>query len=69
MMVNLQPLEELIQFIESDVGLTGSCRDEPDSESVGWSEDGPMPMTFGHVRRARASLDQLLVSKPNAQPK
>lgn len=55
----LQPLEDLLQLVESDVGIYGNCADEPDSEPVGWCEQGPMLMTFGHVRRARTLLNEL----------
>ncbi|AUQ71059.1 hypothetical protein [Phaeobacter inhibens] len=56
---DLTALEELLTIIEDETGVNGICADEPDDGSVGWLEDGPMPMTFGHVRRARAALDAM----------
>jgi hypothetical protein len=51
-------MQELLDIIESEVGLTGTCADEPDDQSIGWDGDGkPLPMTFGHIRRARAEAD------------
>jgi hypothetical protein len=55
----MKAIEELIALIENDVGLNGNCKDEPDDDCVGWNAKGPMPMTFGHVRRARAELEAL----------
>jgi len=55
-------IDELITMIEQDVGLRpdGNCADDPDDECVGWDGDGkPLPMTFGHIRRARAELTKL----------
>lgn len=54
----MKAIEELIALAENEVGLNGNCRDGPDDESVGCDgEARPLPMTFGHVRRARAELD------------
>lgn len=55
-------IDELITMVEKEVGLRpgGHCADDPDSESVGWDGKGnPLPMTFGHVRRAREELNNL----------
>ncbi|MEM6625017.1 MAG: hypothetical protein AAF674_22600 [Pseudomonadota bacterium] len=55
----MKALRELLEIVENDVGINGGCSDEPDDESVGWDGKGnPLPMTFGHVRRARAELDK-----------
>jgi hypothetical protein len=56
---DLTALEELLSIVEDETGVNGNCADEPDGESVGWAEDGPLPMTFGHVRRARAALEAM----------
>lgn len=58
-MTDLTAIEELIALVEDDVGLNGNCNDEPDDDCVGWNAKGPMPMTFGHVRRARAELEAI----------
>lgn len=57
MLKDLTALEELLSIVEDETGVNDNCADEPDGEPVGWREDGPLPMTFGHVRRARAELD------------
>lgn len=33
--------------------------DEPEGDSVGWDQDGPMKLTFGDIRRARQELERL----------
>lgn len=59
--MDLKAIEELIELVEADVGINGACKGEPDGDSVGWSGSPmePLPMTFGHVRRAREALEQL----------
>lgn len=65
----MKAIEELIALVEADTGTNGTCKDLPDDESVGWrgeaGSDKVLPMTFGHVRRARAELEHL---KGNSQP-
>ena len=55
----MKALEELVSLVEADTGVTGNCQYEPDDDSVGWVGGKPRPMTFGHVRRARAELEKL----------
>ena len=50
------PLEELVATCEKEFGVTGICADEPDEEAVMSGLDGPSPITFGMIRRARRSL-------------
>lgn len=58
--MGLEALEALVSLVESDTGVLGNCKDEPDDDSVGWRGDKKeLPMTFGHVRRARTELDTL----------
>lgn len=53
----IEPINELLRLVEGETGINGLCHDEPDSEPVATFGDGsPSPMTFGHVRRARAAL-------------
>lgn len=56
----MKALNELVEIVESETGVNGNCSDHPDDESVGWAGDGsPLPMTFGHVRRARAEISRM----------
>lgn len=57
----LADLNALVLLVEGDVG---ELPDEDDDESVGSTklpsgEIVPLPMTFGHVRRARIAIDRL----------
>lgn len=55
---SISALEELVKLVEDEA--TGeTTAQEPDDESIGWDSNGPLPMTFGHIRRARAELDAL----------
>ncbi len=51
----IEPLGGLVGLVAGEV-LGPSVEDEPDSESVGANSDGPLPMTFGHVREAQAAI-------------
>lgn len=61
MNANLTAIEKLIELVENDVGLEpgGNCHNEPNDEPVGSTGDGPLPMTFGHIRAARNALENL----------
>jgi len=51
-------IQELLEIVEAETGCNDGCADEPDDDSVGWDGDGkPLPMTFGHIRRARIEAD------------
>ena len=50
----LEALEQLLSVMDVDGPATD---DDPDEDSVGWNGDGTeMPMTFGHLRRARSAI-------------
>jgi len=58
--MDVAAIEELIEMVEADTGVSGNCADEPDEDCVGWDGDNnPLIMTFGHVRQARAELEAL----------
>lgn len=57
--MKIEALEELVKIVEDETGVLGNCKDEPDDDSIGWTIDGDLPMTFGHVRRARAELEAM----------
>lgn len=59
-MTRFDALEALVSLVEDETGANTICSDEPNDGAVGWNGDGsPLPMTFGHVRRAREELDAL----------
>ncbi len=56
----MKAISELLDIIEDETGVLGNCADDPDDDTVGWDGDGkPLPMTFGHIRRARAELNAI----------
>lgn len=58
--MQIAALEDLLSIVEKEIGINGACSNEPDNSSVGWDGYGnPLPMTFGHVRRARAELEKI----------
>ncbi len=55
----MKALEELVALVEDDTGVNDVCKDESDDSCIGHYGDGkPLPMTFGHIRRARAELNK-----------
>lgn len=71
--IDVDALDELVRLVEEECTsaateeagdpIDGPWR-EPDDEPVGWAggHDGeavPLPMTFGHIRRARAAITAL----------
>jgi len=54
-----EAIAELLEIIEAETGILGVCKNEPNEASVGWKDKGELPMTFGHVRRARKELFNL----------
>lgn len=52
-------LGDLLSVTDGDGPTTA---DDPDEDSVGWDNDGPLPMTFGHIRRAQRALADLLAA-------
>jgi hypothetical protein len=59
---HIQALSELVDLVAQDI-LGPSVEDEPDNESVGMTIAGPLPMTFGHVRRAQKAIAVLKAEK------
>jgi hypothetical protein len=60
----LSAISDLIDLVAKETGAFDM--EDADSDSVGWNEDGPLPMTFGHIRRAKAELDALLSAQKTA---
>lgn len=61
----VRALEELVALVEADC-IGDETADDPDEDSVGWDGSGnPLPMTFGHVRRARAAITALATPAPS----
>lgn len=62
--MELDHIESLITLIEKDTGASELCKEEPDEDAVGWDGNGnPLPMTFGHIRRARQQFETLKASQ------
>lgn len=53
----IQDLEELVRIVGEDTGAF--VMPDSDEDSVGYTLEGELEMTFGHVRRARSALDIL----------
>lgn len=51
---DLEHLKALVDIVAKETGALVMV--DPDDDSVGWTEAGPLPMTFGHVRRAHSAL-------------
>lgn len=52
-------LKALVDIVSSEC-LSMDTQSDPDEDSVGWTGDGkPLPMTFGHIRRANRALGHL----------
>ena len=48
--------EPIVKYeIESALGET--TEDDLDEDSIGWQGDKPIPLTFGHLRRAAAATE------------
>lgn len=58
-------LEDLLDVTDSDDETTIN---EPDEDSIGWNGDGPLPMTFGHIRRAKKALAEYRDAPFNPPP-
>jgi hypothetical protein len=61
-MTTLEKLQELVRLVEAEYmnhlteGPNGYCADD---ESVSADVTGDSPLTFGHIRRARAAINAL----------
>jgi hypothetical protein len=54
---NISDLRDLFSIVAEETGALKM--DDADEDSVGWTTEGPLPMTFGHVRRAHTALAAL----------
>lgn len=65
-MTLLHWIKELVDLVADDT-LGPATVDDRDEDSVGWAGDGKeLPMTFGHVRRARQAIDILIADAERA---
>lgn len=64
----LTPIDDLLKIVEEEVGVYDTCADEPDDSSVGYGDGGDLPMTFGHVRRARKAIAALTAALNPQEP-
>ncbi|MEL6378016.1 MAG: hypothetical protein AAFQ04_12650 [Pseudomonadota bacterium] len=57
-------MQELLDIIENELGLKGPYPAHADETPVGRDGEGkPLPITFGHLRRARAEADAVAVKR------
>ncbi|MBO0134616.1 DUF551 domain-containing protein [Agrobacterium burrii] len=63
---NISDLRSLLSIVAEETGALKM--DDADEDSVGWTTEGPLPMTFGHVRRAHAALEGLEAALSAAEP-
>ncbi len=54
---SISDLRSLLSIVAEETGALKM--NDADEDSVGWTTEGPLPMTFGHVRRAHAALAAL----------
>lgn len=54
---NISDLRDLLSIVAEETGALKM--DDADEDSVGWTTEGPLPMTFGNVRRAHTALAAL----------
>lgn len=50
----IQAISELVNIVAKETGAIEMT--DADEDSVGWNDAGPLPMTFGHVRRAVSAV-------------
>ncbi|MDR5008255.1 hypothetical protein RGK87_04435 [Agrobacterium fabacearum] len=62
----ISDLRSLLSIVAEDTGALKMS--DADEDSVGWTEEGPLPMTFGHVRRAHSALAALEAALSAAEP-
>lgn len=63
---NFADLRCLLSIVAEETGAFKM--EDADEDSVGWTTEGPLPMTFGHVRRAHAALAALEAAISAAEP-
>jgi hypothetical protein len=62
----LKALEQLVALVAEDTGAL--VMPDPDEDSVGYTLEGELEMTFGHVRRAHAAISSLEAALSAAEP-
>ncbi|WP_425639980.1 hypothetical protein [Agrobacterium radiobacter] len=69
MMGAAESISDLRSLLSIAAEETGALKmNDADEDSVGWTTEGPLPMTFGHVRRAHAALAALEAALSAAEP-
>lgn len=63
---SISDLRSLLSIVAEETGALKM--NDADEDSVGWTTEGPLPMTFGHVRRAHAALAALESALSPAEP-
>ncbi len=63
---SISDLRSLLSIVAEETGALKM--NDADEDSVGWTTEGPLPMTFGHVRRAHAALAALETALSAAKP-
>lgn len=63
---SISDLRSLLSIVAEETGALKM--NDADEDSVGWTTEGPLPMTFGHVRRAHAALAALEPALSAAEP-
>ncbi|WP_025593856.1 hypothetical protein [Agrobacterium tumefaciens] len=63
---SISDLRSLLSIIAEETGALKM--NDADEDSVGWTTEGPLPMTFGDVRRAHAALAALEAALSAAEP-
>ncbi len=63
---NISDLRTLLSIVAEETGALKMS--DADEDSVGWTTEGQLPMTFGHVRRAHSALAALEAALSAATP-
>jgi hypothetical protein len=63
---NISDLRTLLSIVAEETGALKMS--DADEDSVGWTTEGQLPMTFGHVRRAHSALAALEAALSAAEP-
>ncbi len=63
---NISDLRTLLSIVAEETGALKMS--DADEDSVGWTTEGQLPMTFGHVRRAHSALAALEAALSAAKP-
>ncbi len=63
---SISDLRSLLSIVAEETGALKM--NDANEDSVGWTTEGPLPMTFGHVRRAHSALAALEAALSAAEP-